>query len=160
MKPEKLILIKSIIVSVSCVSVDMGSMYLFGKYSNYDTTVQVYLSSFAKVIFLFIGHNLITYRGVSSESSLTKKLITFFTWELFSLITIAQSTLYISPALSKVIIDNIDLVKDIPYLYSYVEVKGKKVFIMGVELIIIVKQLMVILFYIMVEIHMYKFIFK
>ena len=153
------VLIKATSVSILAVFVDMASMYVLSHYTHYNLSWQLYLSSFIKVFFLFAGHNMITYRG--NIYSLKKKALKFFPWEIFSLVIIAQSVLYVHSKLENYLDGLSDsTVKNTWYLKDIVHRGKDGTYDFDTSVIIVFKQLIIILFFLFVELHVYKYIFE
>jgi putative flippase GtrA len=152
------VLLKSTSVSGVGVLIDVSMMYLLG-YTGVPMSYQLYISSFVKIIFLFFAHNLITYKGNTSPWS--TKALKFFPWELFSLILVSQMILYLNEHI-------------LTYIHglSEADIKGawfkglvhkeaqQDTYTLTTNGVILLKQLLIIIFFLTVELYVYKHIFK
>ena len=153
------VLLKATSISILAVLVDIGSMYALSHYTHYDLKLQLYISSFIKVFFLFAGHNMVTYRG--NINSLKNKALKFFPWEIFSLVIVAQTVLYVHEKLEKYLDELSDsTVENTWYLKGIVHRGTDGTYDFDTPVIIVFTQLIIILFFLLVELHIYKFIFE
>ena len=95
------LILKSSPISILGFLADTSCMALLGSYTHVSLRYQVYISSMVRIILLFIGHNLWTFKG--SETALWKRASKFFTWEIASLWIITEIILAISNYIRKVL---------------------------------------------------------
>jgi len=133
-------------------------MYLLGAHTHLDLKYQIYISSIIRICISFIGHNIWTFKG--SFTPLWKRAIKFFPWEIFSLILIAQTLLLINVLLEKAIKDMTKKqIDDNFFLRNMVEKDKDGKNIIKTSIFIVFKQILMVLFYFIVDIRVYKYIF-
>jgi len=133
-------------------------MYLMGKYSQLDLAYQIYISSIIRIVVTFIGHNLVTFRG--SVAPLWKRAIKFFPWEIFSLVIIAQMLLFINKLVEGSLKGMTQKDLDSEWFTKLMVEKNEDgELIIKDSIIIISKQLLMVLFYFVIDMRVYKYIF-
>jgi hypothetical protein len=152
-------LLKSFSISGIAVAIDIITMYMLSHYTKLDLTNQLYISSFIKVIFLFIGHNLVTYKG--NIKSLKNKALKFFPWETLSLVIVAQTVLYVNIKL-EYYLDGLSnsTIENTWYLNHIVHKNKDGSYDFDTHIIILFKQLLIVIFFLLVEMRVYKYIFE
>ena len=130
---------------------DSSTMYILNHYTHLPIKYQVYLSSIVRILVLYLGHTNYTYiKSKESKYIIGSK---FFLWEIFSMIVINEIIIEIN----KLIIYEINKHN----LHDLREkVINKKNNQLKPHYIIIIKQLLIIIFYITVEVRVYEKIFK
>ena len=153
------VLLKSTSVSIAAVLVDIVTMFALSHYTDFNLTKQLYTSSCIKVLFLFAGHNLVTFKG--NTNSLMKKALKFFPWEIISLIIIAQLIIFTNNKLETYLNGLTEsTIKSTWYLKGIVHKENDGKYEFDTPIIIICKQLLIILFFLLVELHIYPYIFE
>jgi putative flippase GtrA len=153
------VLLKATSISILAVLVDIITMFALSHYTHYDLTWQLYISSCIKVLFLFVGHNLVTFKG--NTNTLMKKALKFFPWEIISLIIIAQLIIYTNNRLDIYLTGLPEsTIKSTWYLKDIVHKENDGKYGFDTPIIILCKQLLIILFFLLIELHIYPYIFE
>ena len=87
------LLLKTSSVSILGCLVDICTLFLLHKYTPISVTSQLYISSILRIIVLFIGHSLYTFKGYSGN--FISKCIKFFAWEISFMILIVNIIIFI-----------------------------------------------------------------
>ena len=153
------VLFKATSVSIFAALIDIVSMFALSHYTDFNLTKQLYTSSCIKVLFLFIGHNLVTFK--ENTSYLMNKALKFFTWEIISLIIIAQLIIYTNNRL-EIYLNRLpeSTITSTWYLKDIVHKENDGKFEFDTPIIILCKQLLIIVFFLLVELHIYPYIFE
>jgi len=93
------LLLKTSSVSILGCIVDICTLFLLHKYSPISVTSQLYISSILRIIVLFIGHSLYTFKGYSGN--FISKCIKFFSWEISFMILIVNLVIFIKKMIYK-----------------------------------------------------------
>jgi len=93
------LLLKTSSVSILGCIVDIYTLFLLHKYTPISVTSQLYISSILRIIVLFIGHSLYTFKGYSGN--FISKCIKFFSWEISFMILIVNLVIFIKKMIYK-----------------------------------------------------------
>ena len=100
------LLLKTSSVSILGCLVDICTLFLLHKYSPISVTSQLYISSILRIIVLFIGHSLYTFKGYSGN--FISKCIKFFAWEISFMILIVNIVIFIKNMIYNYLKDKTD----------------------------------------------------
>ena len=130
---------------------DVSSMYLLENFAGISIDYQVYISSMIRIFILFIGHMTYTYKG--SLDSKYKMASKFLPWEIFSMIAVNEMVILVNKLILYEINEHdLDNIREI--------VINKDNNELNATFIIAIKQILIILFYVIVEVRIYDKIFK
>jgi putative flippase GtrA len=87
------LLLKTSSVSIIGVLVDIITLTLLHKYSSIGVKLQLYISSICRIVVLFIGHSLYTFKGYSGNY--LSNCMKFFTWEILFMIAVVNIIMFI-----------------------------------------------------------------
>ena len=130
---------------------DVSSLYILNHFTEVSIDYQVYISSMLRIFILFIGHIGYTYKG--SLDSKYKMALKFLPWEIFSMIAVNEMVILVNKLIIYEINEHdLDNIREILIDKKNNELKA--------QYIITVKQILIILFYVIVEVRIYEKIFK
>lgn len=152
---------KTMPVNVLGVILDIVIMYIIGHYTNLSINYQVYISSIARLCISFYGYFYITFK---SNKSKHKTMIKFSIWELISLTVVSEITILVN----KIIVNKIHKL-DVKDNKNSKKFKDKiiKLFLQEKDgkyelktyLTILLKHIIIMIFNLLFEIPVYKYIF-
>jgi len=146
-------IIKSVLINIFGFITDTISMYILGNNFDYTLTKQIYISSLLRIIVLYIGHINYTYKD--TLMSKRKLAIRFFVWEFISMFIVNQLVIYINRVILNYLRDHVNDLK----LYKILLEKIDDKYEFKTRVNILLKQTIIILFYFIVDIRIYKKIF-
>jgi hypothetical protein len=143
-------IIKTLPVNVVGFLSDVSSMYTLNHFTGLSINYQVYISSMIRIFVLYLGH--LNYTFKHSKEYYYVIASKFFPWEIFSMIAVNEMVIL----LNKLIIYEINELD----LHNLREILiNKKNNDLNPTFIIIMKQILIILFYVIVEVRIYDKIF-
>lgn len=146
-------IIKSVLINIFGFITDTVSMYILGNNLDYTLTKQIYISSLLRIIVLYIGHINYTYKD--TLKSKRKLAIRFFVWEFISMFIVNQLVIHINRIILNYLRDHVNDLK----LYKILLEKKDDTYEFKTRVNILLKQTIIILFYFIVDIRIYKKIF-
>ena len=146
-------IIRSIPINIAGFITDISSMYILGDNFDYSLTEQIYISSLLRIFVLYIGHINYTYKD--SSKSMGKLARRFFPWEITSMIIVNQLVIYINHVILNYLSDNVNNLK----LFKILLEKKNDKYKFKTSVNILLKQIIIILFYVIVEVRVYEKIF-
>jgi len=146
-------ILRSIPINIAGFITDISSMYILGDNFDYPLTEQIYISSLLRIFVLYIGHINYTYKD--SSKSMGQLARRFFPWEITSMIIVNQLVIYINHVILNYLSDNVNNLKLFKILLEKKNDKYKFKTIVN----ILLKQIIIILFYVIVEVRVYEKIF-
>jgi len=130
---------------------DVSSMYMLDHFTELSIHYQVYISSMVRIFLLYLGHINYTYKG--SLDSKYKMALKFLPWEIISMIAVNEMVILVNKLIIYEINEHdLDNIREILIDKTNNELKS--------QYIITVKQILIILFYVIVEVRIYANIFK
>tara|TARA_B100000212_G_scaffold324835_1_gene285999 strand:+ start:253 stop:726 length:474 start_codon:yes stop_codon:yes gene_type:complete len=155
-------LVRSIPVNIIAFLADIISMHVLGEYLDFNLIQQVYISSLIRINILFIGHIKYTFRDIYitvEPNQIKKTAIKFYPWEIFSMIITNHLVSYISNMIDSYIKTmNITTLNN-QWFTKYTLLKKGGHYKLNTTMNIIIKQLVILIFYIIIDLKVYKHIF-
>ena len=152
--------LKAMPINAIGVLVDIITMYIIGHYTNLPVGYQVYISSILRMSISYVGYFKFTFK---SKKNFKKTAVKFLIWEIISLTVVSELTIFIN----NVIVDQIHKIPHQKGNTKSCKDEFRNIFLqdkngqyeLKTYITIVLKHIVIMVFNLLVEIPVYKYIF-